>query len=412
MKLILFRISILLLSITSSASVPGAEKSAWRVHPIDPCGKERGADGTDTADLNGDGRPDIVCPWEQAGQVRVYLSRKDRAAWDIVRVTPDRWAGAVEDAAFGDLDGDGKIDVIAASESNKVIVVWSPKEPKDLGRGDAWEHGALPAAAAVKTAWMNVEVAQIDGARGPDIVAASKQKNGGLYWLESPDNPRDLAAWQAHPIDPKISWAMSVIPVDLDGDGDRDVLLTDRPSVIAWYEHPGQDALGKGPWKKHVITDQGGPYLWGHLHDLDRDGRRDILVATFASKKSPGDQKVAINWWRAPADPRKVSDWQHHAIRVDAKAIRATRHKALNVADVDGDGREEIVFSTEAPGDVYLLRYKKSVFDSVWSVENLVRRERGKYDTIELLDLDGDGDLDILTSEEHEFGVFWLENPK
>ena len=35
-----------------------------------------------------------------------------------------------------------------------------------------------------------------------------------------------------------------------------------------------------------------------------------------------------------------------------------------------------------------------------------------KFDRIELLDLDADGDLDIITCEEsHQLGVFWYENP-
>jgi hypothetical protein len=395
-------------------SLPAAEgtTASWRLHAIDPCGRERGADGTDTADLNGDGRPDIVCPWEQAKQVRVYLSRQGGAEWDAVQVTPGRSAGAVEDAAFGDLDGDGKIDVVAASESKKIVIAWAPEDRGDLGRGESWKQGSLPAAESIQTAWMNVEVVDIDRDGRPDILAAAKTRNAGVYWFRSAGDPRDLAAWRGHVIDPEISWAMSVIPCDLDADGDLDVILTDRPSVVCWYEHPGREKLHQGPWKRHVIAGEGGPYLWGHLHDLDGDGRRDILVATFAPQAPAGDRKVVINWWRAPGDPRRVADWEHHAIQVDASRVRSSRHKALNVADLDGDGREEIALSTEAPGDVYLLRHEKSVLDSVWSVENLVGREKGKYDTVDFLDLDGDGDLDILTSEEFELGVFWLENPR
>ncbi|MBN1419240.1 MAG: VCBS repeat-containing protein [Planctomycetes bacterium] len=385
----------------------------WVLHPIDPCGAERGADGTDIADVNRDGRPDIVCGWEQAAQVRLYLSRpgdRERPAWDAVQVTPGRAAGGVEDAAFADLDGDGRIDVLAACESQKLIVAWAPAAKGDLARADAWTSAPIPSAPPM--AWMNVEAVEIDGRCGIDIVAAGKQKGAGLYWFESPEDPRDLAAWRAHAIDPSISWAMSVIPADLDGDGDPDIVLTDRPQVIAWYEHPGFDHLSERPWKKHVIQDGGGPYLWGLLHDIDGDGEKDILAATFAPERGADPQKTAITWWRAPADPKDAGAWTRREIRVRSRDIGSFRHKALAVADFDGDGRQEIVLSTEQPGDVYLLRWKKSVFDEVWSVENIIGRGRGKYDDVDLLDLDGDGDLDILTSEEYELGVFWLENPR
>jgi len=382
----------------------------WRLHPIDPCGAERGADGTDIADVNGDGRPDIVCGWEQAAQVRLYLSRAGEPLWDVVWVTPGRWAGGVEDAAFGDLDGDGMIDILAASESQKLIVAWAPKEKHNLDRPESWIRATLPAAPPM--AWMNVEVAQVDGRRGPDIIAAGKEKGAGLYWFESPEDPRDVSAWRAHAIDPAISWAMSVIPADIDGDGDLDVILTDRPRVIAWYEHPGAAGLAGGPWKKHVIQDGGGPYLWGLHHDLDGDGRKDILVATFAPERGADPEKTVVTWWRAPADPREVRAWQRREIRVASRAVISPRHKALNVADLDGDGKQEIVLSTEQPGDVYVLRCGKPVLDEVWSIQNIVGRGSGKYDDVDLLDLDRDGDLDILTSEEFELGVFWIENPR
>ncbi|MBN1441398.1 MAG: VCBS repeat-containing protein [Planctomycetes bacterium] len=396
-----------------SASAGEERAGAWRLHSIDACGEERGADGTAVADLDGDGTADIACPWEQAAQVRLYLSAGGKPAWRMVAVTPDRWAGPVEDAALGDLDGDGRIDVLAASESGRIAICWSPRSAEDLGRAAAWKHEELPAAAAIRTAWMNVEAADVDGDGRLDIIAASKTKNAGLYWFRAPDDPRDLAAWRAHPIDAEISWAMSVIPADLDGDGDLDVLLSDRPSVVCWYEHPGADVIGGAPWKQHVIADEGGPYLWAHRHDLDGDGRLDLLVAVFAESAAAREdaEKTVIRWWRAPEDPRRVKGWERREIRVRTEDVHSGRHKALNAADLDGDGREEIVLTTEAPGDVYILRWRDSIRDELWAVENITGRRKGKYDTVDLLDLDGDGDLDILTSEEHELGVFWLENP-
>ena len=51
-----------------------------------------------------------------------------------------------------------------------------------------------------------------------------------------------------------------------------------------------------------------------------------------------------------------------------------------------------------------------------WQPHPISGKEKGiKYDRIELLDLDGDGDLDLLTCEEREggggLGVIWYENP-
>jgi hypothetical protein len=63
----------------------------------------------------------------------------------------------------------------------------------------------------------------------------------------------------------------------------------------------------------------------------------------------------------------------------------------------------------------YWLEYQKSPFENEWNVHRIASPQGIKYDLVHLLDLDGDGDLDVLTNEEkqdeHGLGVFWYENP-
>ena len=63
------------------------------------------------------------------------------------------------------------------------------------------------------------------------------------------------------------------------------------------------------------------------------------------------------------------------------------------------------------------LSYEQSVFDPVWRRNEISGPVGSKYDRLELLDLDGDSDLDALTTEENYgegsagLGVIWYENP-
>ena len=58
------------------------------------------------------------------------------------------------------------------------------------------------------------------------------------------------------------------------------------------------------------------------------------------------------------------------------------------------------------------LSYRQAPTDRVWDAHEISGPKGTKYDRIELLDLDGDGDLDLLTCEEAEnLGVIWYENP-
>ena len=86
--------------------------------------------------------------------------------------------------------------------------------------------------------------------------------------------------------------------------------------------------------------------------------------------------------------------------------------KAARAADLNGDGQLEIAVSCEsATGDKSGVFYLKQV-DGKWEPHDIGGPKGLKYDRIELLDLDGDGDLDLLTCEERDFNaVLWYENP-
>ena len=78
-----------------------------------------------------------------------------------------------------------------------------------------------------------------------------------------------------------------------------------------------------------------------------------------------------------------------------------------------------LVFTTwnaEERHGVLWLEYEQTPEEREWTPHQISGMQKGiKYDRIEMLDLDDDGDLDLLTSEEHEgrrgMGVFWYENP-
>ncbi len=91
----------------------------------------------------------------------------------------------------------------------------------------------------------------------------------------------------------------------------------------------------------------------------------------------------------------------------------------IALGDIDGDGRADLVVSCEnAAGPrvgVYWLRGDDARAGR-WTAFDLAGAPGIKFDLVRLLDLDGDGDLDVLTNEEQEhrrgLGVFWYENTR
>jgi hypothetical protein len=94
------------------------------------------------------------------------------------------------------------------------------------------------------------------------------------------------------------------------------------------------------------------------------------------------------------------------------------RGKAVAVGDIDGDGNWDVVSTYENAGGKAGVMWTSALFGRNWRDYNVSGTEGKKFDLILLLDMHGDGDLDILTSEENNnsadvkgLGVIWHENP-
>jgi hypothetical protein len=378
---------------------------AWKRHVIDDA--SRGADGARLLDINGDGLPDVTTGWEEGGQVRVCVHpgrAKVRQKWPSVLVGQVK---SPEDAVFVDLNGDGAADVVSCCEgkTNQVFAHWSPKDRSQLLNERAWKTESFPAVAGM-CQWMFAEPVQIDGKHGVDLVVGGKNKNGQIGWLEAPANPRELSAWKYHKLR-DAGWIMSLVAADMDGDGDADVLVSDRRGKqrgCFWLENPGAGAAQRMPWKEHAVGSQGEEVMFLVLADLDGDGLRDVIVTTH-NRKLQFHRQVK----------RGGKEWKTHSIRFPE---RTGSGKAVRVADVDGDGKLDLVVAcadAKKGSGIVWLSYRTSVFDAEWDVHELSGPGGIKFDLIQLVDLDGDGDLDVINTDEQEagrgLGVVWYENP-
>jgi hypothetical protein len=356
------------------------------------------------ADVNGDGLMDIATGWEQGGVVRVYLNpgpQKAKSPWPAVTVGEAR---SVEDAVFADLDGDGAMDVVSCCEGSTqaMYVHWSPKEKRRYLDPAAWKTEAIPTTVN-RTRWMFALPMQLDAQRGVDLVVGSKEPNATVGWLRSPESPRDLSAWTFQPLY-RAGWIMSLQAHDMDGDGDEDVLVSDRKGAnrgILWLESPGSKAVAAGAaWKEHRVGGEDREVMFLTMADLDGDGRRDIVCAVRGR---------GISFLRATGDPKQP--WRHYEI---AMPEGCGTGKGVAVCDVDGNGKSDIIFTCEDAGGksgCRWLSYRRSPMDAEWDDHEISGPVGAKYDRIELLDLDGDGELDVVTTEESEsLGVIWYEN--
>ncbi len=380
-----------------------AARASWHRHTIDHV--SRGADGVRLADVNGDGWLDIVTGWEEGGIVRLCLHpgvEKVKLRWPAVTVGQVR---SPEDALPFDVDGDGAIDVVSCCEgaTRTIYVHWAPQDPDRQLDSTAWTTEPFPATADQQM-WMYAAAMDVDGRHGMDLVVGAKGTKATVGWLQAPANPRQLDQWQYRPMR-QAGWIMSLVPWDADDDGDLDVLLSDRKGVdrgVYWLENPGPDRTLHAPeWRQHAVGGQSREVMFLSLCDLDRDGGEDVLVAT---------RNDAMLLLRRQA----AESWSQLVIK---NPFDIPHGKAVAVGDVDLDGTPDIVHSANTEGrrllpGVSWMSSESGQAAGPWKDHDVSRDEGSKFDLVQLVDVDHDGDLDIITCEEKKnLGVVWYENP-
>ncbi len=396
-KYILF---LLILIVLFSCEKKYPYGTAWQCHIVD--NESRGADGVRLDDVNSDGLMDITTGWEEGGITKVYLNpgkEKVKMPWPSVQVGR---TGSVEDAVFVDLDSDGNTDVISCCEgkNKRVYVHWAPKNKEQYLDSLKWKYKSIPVTEN-RMQWMFCMPMQVDDVNGIDLICAGKNENAELGWLEAPENPRNLDDYKWHPITP-VGWVMSIISRDMDGDGDEDILISDRRGErrgIRWLERPNDSQKLKNLWRDHLIGASDVEVMFIDIVDIDNDKQKEILAA------AKPDQIIIYKNLGS-------NIWAEQKISFPENTGSA---KAVSAADFDKDGQMDLVFTCEHAQENRsgVMWLKKG--DDQW-IPNEISGPKGiKYDRIELIDLDKDGDMDVLTCEERQddkgLGVIWYENP-
>ena len=383
----------------------------WSRHTIDSADKaagKLGADGVRLADFNGDGLLDITTGWEQGGAIVVYQNpgpTKAKSAWPSVTVGKVR---SPEDAVFVDLDGDGNLDVVSSCEGKDrtMYIHWAPAKRTDYLRPSAWVTEPIPATKQ-KQSWMFAEPAQIDGRTGIELFVSSKGANGSIGWLKLPTDrqqARKVSQWQFIKLR-DAGWVMTLKALDMDGDGDSDLLFSDRKGKkrgVSWLENPGREKVSsRGEWKEHVLGGREHEVMFLAVGDLNHDGVWDIVCPT---------RNTEILMFE-----RNGNEWQIHST---PNPFGVAHGKAVAIGDIDKDGRNDLFHVTntgrnrELPGATWISHRPDKPWSAKWNVTDVSGSVGVKFDLVELVDLDGDGDLDAITCEEVDnLGVFWFENP-
>jgi hypothetical protein len=339
-----------------------------------------GASSVFAGDLDGDGDPDVVSSSSLDDTVAWYENTDGLGAFGVEQVIASS-AGGAESLLLVNLDGDLDLDVLCASFDDGTVAWYENAD-------GAGTFAPAQTIALLVDGVVAVLAADLNDDGDPDVVSAASGEDT-IAWYENLDGAGSFGP--ARPVIAGAEGARSVFAADLDGDGDDDVISGSYfDHKVAWYEN--LDGLGTfGP--QRVISTLNDRTSNVFAADLDGDLDLDVLSASLF------DDKIA--WYENLDGLGTFGPQQVITLLADgAEGVRA--------ADIDGDLDLDVIAISYLDDEV--AWYENTDGLGTFGPQRIISNQADYATSVAAIDLDGDGDQDVLSTSSGDMKVAWYEN--
>ncbi len=340
-----------------------------------------------TADLNGDGKPDLLVANEGADTASVLLNTTAPGASTPSFATQQSFAAGERPSAVttADLNGDGKPDLLVANEgADTASVLLNTTAPgastPSFATQQSFAAGERPSA---------VTTADLNGDGKPDLLVANEGADTASVLLNTTAPGASTPSFATQQSFAAGERPSAVTTADLNGDGKPDLLVAnegaDTASVLLNTTAPGastpsfatQQSFAAGERPSAVTT-----------ADLNGDGKPDLLVANEGADTA----SVLLNTTAPGASTPSFATQQSFAA--------GERPSAVTTADLNGDGKPDLLVANEGADTASVLLNTTAPGASTPSFATQQSFAAGERPSaVTTADLNGDGASDVVTAD-------------
>jgi hypothetical protein len=393
-------VSVVLNTMASSAVLPSFAPKQDFASAYDPVGSGAPVYVT-TADLNGDGKPDLIV--SDSDNFGVFLNTtipgSATASYGARQIFTT--GNNSETIAIADVNGDGKLDVlVGARDANNI---WLFMNTTATGAGGV--SFAPPQKFATGLDPRSIISLDLNGDGKPDLIAANRNANTVSVLLNTTATGATTASFAAQQTFATGTKPIWVTAADINGDGKPDLIVANNTSVgtisvLLNTTVPGaaipsfatQQVFAAGFYPQNITT-----------ADINNDGKPDVILANPGSSSAVS---VLLNTTAAGAAMATFAAQQSFATNQSAYAVTA--------ADLNGDGKRDLIvanFSYVAPGSISILRNTTALGATTasFATQQAVTTGVSNFSTA-VADLNGDGKPDIVTANSQDKSLSVLLN--